>query len=296
MRIAITGADGQLGTDIADALGGHDLVRYVEPDRRSGGYRGLDVTERRSVAIAIAADNPRWVINTAAMTDVDGCEGAVAPAVNVNAVGARNVAEACAAHGATLIHISTDYVFDGARDDGYSETDSPHPINVYGMTKLMGEWYVAGGCKRHYILRSSGLYGSTPAVGKGGANFVETMLRLARERDSLRVVSDEVLTPTYTVDLARQLRTIIEKEPPFGIYHATNGGRCSWFDFAGEIFRAAGVTVDLRPISSREWNAPAKRPANSVLNNDALTTHGCDVMPDWRDALARYLRQRAARK
>jgi dTDP-4-dehydrorhamnose reductase len=276
MRIAITGADGQLGTDVVEALSGHDLVCYVEPGRRGGAYKALDITDRRAVAIAIAADHPQWVINTAAMTDVDGCEGAVVPAVTVNGIGARNVAEACAAHGATLIHISTDYVFDGERDDGYGETDSPHPVNVYGMSKLMGEWYVADECERHYIVRSSGLYGRTPAVGKGGANFVETMLRLAGERDSLKVVSEEA--------------------PPFGVYHATNGGRCSWFEFAGEIFRIAGVEIDLQPISSREWNAPARRPANSVLNNDALTTHGCDVMPDWRDALARYLRQRTLRE
>jgi dTDP-4-dehydrorhamnose reductase len=162
------------------------------------------------------------------------------------------------------------------------------------MTKLMGEWYVQDEIESHYIVRSSGLYGRTPAVGKGGANFVETMLRLSAERDRLTVVGDEVLTPTFTEDLAAQLVTIIEKRPPFGLYHATHSGQCSWYEFACEIFRLEGVAMKVEPISSAQWKAKAKRPANSVLENAALTTHGCDVMPDWRDALARYMKRRPA--
>lgn len=289
MHIAIIGADGQLGTDVVSALSGHELTRYVEPGRERDDAVGLDVTDRAAVMAAIGRVRPQWVVNTAAMTNVDACESAVVAAVEVNAAGARNVAEACAAAGATLIHISTDYVFDGGKETAYTETDPPHPINVYGMTKLMGEWYVESACASHYIVRSSGLYGRTPAVGKGGANFVETMLRLAGERDRLTVVNDEVLTPTFAEDLARQLGAIMDKRPPFGVYHATNAGRCSWFEFAREIFRVAGVGVTVEPISSAAWKAPARRPANSVLENAALAAHGCNAMPEWRDALSRYL-------
>jgi dTDP-4-dehydrorhamnose reductase len=160
------------------------------------------------------------------------------------------------------------------------------------MSKLMGEWYVESACADHYVVRTSGLYGLAPCVGKGGANFVETMLRLSGERDTLTVVDDEVLTPTFARDLAEQLCVIIDRHPPPGVYHATNAGHCSWYEFASEIFRVAGVSISLGPISSAQWKAPARRPANSVLENAALAAAGCDAMPDWRDALARYLSMR----
>jgi dTDP-4-dehydrorhamnose reductase len=295
VRIAVVGADGQLGTDVVAALGSHEVLRFVEPSRAGGeDATGLDVTDPEAVAAALTSSRLDWVINTAAMTNVDACETDIYPAVLVNAIGARNVATACNTSGATLIHISTDYVFDGEKDGAYLETDPPHPINVYGMSKLMGEWYVQAECAAHYIVRTSGLYGTSPCVGKG-TNFVETMLRLGAERDSLTVVDDEVLTPTFTEDLAAQLVFLVDKRPPFGVYHATNAGRCSWFEFAGEIFRETGASVELSPISSSEWGAPARRPANSVLENAALSAQGCDVMPDWRDALHRYLAKRSTR-
>lgn len=287
MKVAVIGADGQLGTDVVAALAAHDVVGYVEPTRE--GAAKLDVTDAQSVAQALAADSPDWVINTAAMTDVEGCESNVFAAVNVNAIGARNVAAACARIGATLVHISTGYVFDGKKTGAYIEADLPAPLSVYGMTKLMGEWYVQSECPLHYIVRTNGLYGHTPAVGKGGANFVETMLRLAGERDELTIVNDEVLTPTFSGDLAQQIRVIVERAPTPGLYHATNGGSCSWFEFAREVFRLGGVDVKTRPISSREWKAAARRPANSVLANEVLAAHDCYVMPEWRDALSRYM-------
>jgi dTDP-4-dehydrorhamnose reductase len=290
MRIAVFGSDGQLGTDLVAALDGHDVIPFVEPGRAGGAE--VDVTSIEVVEAAISREKPDWVVNTAAMTNVDACETQVEAAVTVNGIGARNVAETCTASGAKLLHIGTDYVFDGAKDGPYVESDPPHPINVYGMSKLMGEWYVQSECESHWIVRTSGLYGTAPCVGKGGANFVETMLRLAGERDSLTVVDDERLTPTFTEDLSRQLLTIIEHDPPPGVYHATNGGSCSWFEFAREIFRVGGVDVGLEPISAAQWKATAKRPANSVLENAALAAAGCDVMPDWHDALARYLGKR----
>ena len=285
MKVAIFGAAGQLGRDLASALSSHQVVALDQAE--------ADIRDERAVHSAVRAAHAAWVVNCAAMTHVDRCETEALAAFEANALGARNVARAATAAGARLLQISTDYVFDGEKPGDYVEDDPPHPINVYGASKLAGEWAVGAEHARHLVVRTSGLYGLHPCVGKG-TNFVETML--ARGAGGpLRVVSDEVLTPTFAADLARQVLVLIERDAPAGVYHATNAGACSWFEFTQEIMRLAGIDARLEPIRAAEWKAPARRPRRSVLENRALGALGMDVMPDWRDALARYLKERASR-
>lgn len=288
MRLAIIGADGQLGCDIMLAFRDERPVPLTE--------REIDVTNSAQVKSVLSSLRPDFVINTAAFTDVDRCETEEEPAFAVNALGAKHVAECCDAIGATLVHISTDYVFNGQKKTPYKENDTSAPINVYGATKRAGEIYVQTTCKSHYIVRTSGLYGTAPCIGKRGRNFVDTMLTLARERDRLKVVSDEVLTPTFTEDLAGQLRVFLDGSLPFGVYHATNEGTCSWYAFAKTIFEMADIAVQVEKIGSAEWGAPAKRPAYSVLENAKLLKFRKCTMPHWGDALERYLRKKGVIK
>ena len=289
MKVVIFGTEGQLGRDLQTALTSYDLVTLTHGD--------VDVTDKARVAGVLDRDTD-WVINAAAMTHVDRCEDEEIAAFEINALGARHVADACRDHALRLIHISTDYVFDGAKKTPYIETDPTRPINTYGITKRSGELYVEAAYPEHYIVRTSGLYGVHACRGKGGRNFVDTMLDLSREKDEIRVVDDEVLTPTFAEDLAGQIRVLIEaKDPPFGIYHATNAGQCSWHDFAAEIFRLSGASVELLRTTTAEWNAPARRPAYCVLENAALKKAGIDSLAEWQDALKRYLDKKlSARK
>ncbi|NIM19721.1 MAG: dTDP-4-dehydrorhamnose reductase [Candidatus Latescibacteria bacterium] len=283
MKVAVIGADGQLGMDIMESL--HDL------DPIPLTYPAVDITKRAKIRSILGEHQPDWIINAAAMTHVDRCEEEDAQAFYVNALGARYVAEASESLQAMLIFISTDYVFDGKKEKPYVETDAPGPLNVYGLSKLAGEYFTRAICPQHYILRTSGLYGVHPCWGKG-ANFVDKMLELARTQKSIKVVNDEVLTPTFTEDLSKQIRILIDSAPSYGTYHATNDGECSWFDFASEVFSITGIEIDLRETTAEDWNAPAKRPAYSVLENRNLRHHGLDAFPHWRDALRRYLEKR----
>lgn len=283
MRIAIFGSEGQLGCDVSAGLGDYEVVAV--PHSR------VDITDDEAVSRILGELRPDWVINCAAMTDVDRCESDSVPAFQINAIGARNVARVCEVAGSQLIHISTDYVFDGMSERAYVESDATNPLNVYGMSKLSGEHFVRNECQRSFVMRTSGLYGTHKCRGKG-TNFVRTMLRLAKERDSLRVVNNEFLTPTYTVDLSVQLLRIVEASPEPGIYHATNGGSCSWFEFAAEIFEMEGASVALEGITAEEYGSVTRRPPNAVLENAALETAGLNTLPDWRDALQRYLGER----
>lgn len=284
MKIAMFGIQGQLGRDLELALSDFQVIPML--------FEEVDITDVEAVRKAVTTAGPDWVINAAAITHVDKCETEERLAYDVNALGARHVARAACQVDARLVHVSTDYVFDGAKDGPYVETDVPRPLNVYGTTKLAGERFVQTECTTCYIVRTSGLYGTHECWGKG-TNFVETMIRLSRERTELKVVRDEVLTPTFTEDLAVHIRRIIEHSPPVGIYHATNEGSCSWFDFATEIFCQTGTPIALEGITSAEWGAPAKRPTNSVLENAALKEAGLNVFADWRDALGRYLAKRS---
>jgi dTDP-4-dehydrorhamnose reductase len=284
MKVAIFGISGQLGSDVAAALSSHDVIP-VEHAR-------ADIRDENAVIRQVRDSGPDWVVNCAAMTNVERCESEALAAFGVNAGGARNIARAAEAAGARLVHISTDYVFDGEKRTPYLENDFPRPLNIYGASKLAGEWAVRAEGE-HIVVRTSGIYGLNACRGKG-TNFVETMLKRAQSGAATRVVSDEMLTPTFSVDLADQIRVIIENRTPVGVYHATNAGSCSWFEFAREIFRHAGAAVSPEAITAQEWNSPVRRPSYSVVENHALAALGIDRMPEWRDALSRYMSERAS--
>lgn len=284
-RIAlVTGANGQLGADVCEAFAGRGWtvapLTHAELD--------LATAPADAVAAAVRAVGPTVVVNCAAYTNVDRAEDERELAFAVNATAARHLAAAAHQAGAAIIHVSTDYVFDGARRTPYVETDEARPLQVYGDSKLWGERYVAEAAPRHAIVRSSGLYGTRPCRGKGGANFVQTMLRLAAERDELRVVSDEIVTPTWTRDLAVQLERVADAGAT-GLFHATPQGEVSWYEFAATIFAIAGLRIRVVPIPAAEYPSKARRPPYSVLDNARLREAGLDVMPDWKVGLRNYL-------
>ena len=288
MNIVLIGANGQLGSDLAEVLvtRGHDLVPLTHAD--------IEVTDRASVDAALDAHHPDLVMNMAAFHKVDVCEEEVERTFAVNTFGVRELALACRAHDAALLHMSTDYVFGGdrMRHTPYVETDTPAPINAYGVSKLAGEQFVRYLLERYYIFRVTGLYGVAGSSGKGG-NFVELMLRLAREGKDIRVVDDQRMTPTYTVDLAQQIAAVVETGP-YGLYHATSQGDCTWYEFAAEIFRQSGLDPNLGRAKTGDFGEKAIRPAYSVLENKALQLLGLDQMRPWQEALGAYLQERKA--
>ncbi|HKT50339.1 MAG TPA: dTDP-4-dehydrorhamnose reductase [Candidatus Angelobacter sp.] len=291
MRVAVIGGNGQLGEDVAAAFAAEgDEVKSLT-------HQDLEVSSEESVARSLDAIRPKIVINTAAFHHVEKCETEPAAAFAANAVGARNVARASHSLGATLFHISTDYVFDGLKQSPYTEEDPAKPLNVYANSKLAGEYFVRAENPRHFVVRVSGLYGLHPCRAKGNLNFVELMLKLSRERDELRVVNDEFVTPTPTVEVARQL-VGLSRTSDYGLYHATSEGSCSWYEFAKAIFELSGTRVKLEPARPGEFPIKVARPKYSVLENAALKRNGRNVFEHWRKGLERYLlhdRQPAAR-
>jgi len=282
MRVAVIGGNGQLGQDVAAAFRaeGDEVVSFTHQD--------LEIASRESVVQNLEQSRPEIVINTAAFHHVEKCEAEPERAFAVNAVGARNLAQVTRTLNATLFHISTDYVFDGLKRSGYTEQDVPLPLNVYGNSKLAGEYFVRAENPRHFVVRVSGLYGSHPCRAKGNLNFVETMLKLGRERDEVRVVSDEFVTPTPTVEVARQL-VALSHASDYGLYHATAEGECSWYEFAKAIFELTGTRVRLEPARPGEFPAKVARPKYSVLENAALKRSSRNVFQHWKKGLEQYL-------
>lgn len=284
MRVAVVGGNGQLGSDVCEALqhGGYEVLSLTHAE--------LDVLDP-NLNGALAAFAPKTIVNTAALHHVEKCEANPAAAFAVNASGARNLATYCAAHDAALIHISTDYVFDGRKASPYVESDLPCPLNVYGNSKLAGEYFVRTIARRHFVLRVCGLYGRHPCRGKGGSNFVETMLRLAQEGKDIRVTDDERVTPTSTREVAQQIVRLMGTDA-YGLYHGSAEGNCSWFDFADAIFSLAGVAARLARARPGEFPAKTPRPQYSVMENAALKAAGLNVFQHWREGLRRYLVER----
>jgi dTDP-4-dehydrorhamnose reductase len=279
MRLLVTGAGGMLGQDVVGAARerGWDVTGLAHAE--------LDVTDAAAVRSAIEAAGAAAVVNCAAWTDVDGAESDPDGARAVNATGAGNVARAAAATGARLVHVSTDYVFDGEQHAPYAESDPTGPRSVYGRTKLEGERRVAEAGGDHAIARSSWLF------GVGGRNFVATMLALAEERDEVTVVTDQVGCPTYTGHLARALLDLAQSDSQ-GIFHVAGGGEpCSWHGFAAETFRQAGADCRVLPCTTADMPRPAKRPAFSALASERPET---PVLPPWPEGLAAYLAIRKA--
>jgi dTDP-4-dehydrorhamnose reductase len=284
MRYAVLGAAGQLGRDLCPRLGGEVLA--LNRDR-------ADLTRPDTLRDALQQWRPDVVVNCAAYNFVDRAESEPAAAFAVNTWGVRDLANLCREADRLLVHFSTDHVFglDEQRRTPWTEVDAPGPVSVYGLGKLAGEYLVRALCPRHLVIRTCGLYGVWGSGGKGG-NFVETMLRLAGAGKSVRVVADQVCTPTFTGDLAEATVALMGRGRP-GVYHVTNAGACSWFEFARAIFDHAGVPADLLPITSREYGARARRPVYSVLAPAGLRALGLAPLRPWPEALAAYLRERS---
>ncbi len=278
MKLLITGAAGMLGRDLMLAAGnaGHDVVGF--------GHAELDITDADAVRRKVDLERPDVLINSAAWTDVDGAEEAEEAAFAVNGAGAGNVAAAAAEVGAAVVQVSTDYVFDGTKRTPYVESDQPAPLGAYGRTKLAGEEATIAANKRHFVVRSSGLFGI------GGNNFVETMLRLGATQSEVLVVRDQVLSPTYTWHLAYGIVRLIEGVE-FGIHHMAAEGEISFYEFAREIYEQAKVDCKVLSVTTEEFGRPAPRPAYSVL---ASQREHPIRLPSWRDGLAGYLAQREA--
>jgi dTDP-4-dehydrorhamnose reductase len=277
MRCIVLGAGGQLAADLLPRLPG-----AVVPLRRAS----ADLTRPDELRSVLTDLHPDVVVNCAAYNFVDRAESEAKAAFAVNAWGVRHLAKVCRDLGCLLVHFSTDYVFglDEDRTTPYRESDVPGPVGIHGLSKLAGEYLARALCPRHLVLRTCGLYGLHGAGGKG-TNFVETMLRLAGEGRPIRVVADQICTPSFTVDVAAATATLLQSGSQ-GLYHVTNAGACSWYEFARETFSLAGIAADLTAITSREYGAAARRPRYSVLETSAAK------LRPWREALAAYLSER----
>jgi len=278
-KVLIVGAHGMLGRDLVKVLGEtFDVVPLGRDD--------LDISAYNNVKKVLKEVSPQVVINAAGYTDVDACERKSRLAFTVNGEGAKNLARASSVIKAKLVYISTDYVFDGKKETPYTEEDQPNPLNVYGESKLMGERYVQKFADDYLIVRTQWLFGA------GGRNFVDTIIDLARERDRIEVVDDQVGSPTYTLDLSVAIRALLERDL-WGVYHVSNSGHCSWYDFAKEILTQLGKdAVELVPISSADLTRPARRPLYSVLSNEKLQRDAGITMRPWQEALKDYLKEK----
>lgn len=281
MKVAVVGGNGQLGTELARVFEENgDTVNALT-------HADVEIADRDSVSDILRGLRPQIVVNTAAMHHVEKCEQEPERAFAINALGARNLALASKDIGAVLMQVSTDYVFDGRKASPYEESDCPCPLNAYGNTKLAGEYFVRSILDRHFVVRTSGLYGQAPCRAKG-RNFVELMLKLAEERGEVRVVDSEWVSPTSTRDLARQMLAL-SRSDAYGLYHATAESSCSWYEFAQQIFELTGTIVNLQIAGPDEFPAKVPRPKFSVLENGALKVHGLNTFGPWQDGLRDYL-------
>ncbi len=284
-KLLLTGSNGQLGRALNKEYAKDD-VEIINTDVAEGeGIYALDITDVEAVNDFVMKTKPDVIINCAAHTNVDACETQWDLAYKINAIGARNLSIAAEKADAKLIHISTDYVFEGNCPDPLTEFDKTGPISAYGKTKFEGENFVKEFSSKHFILRTAWLYGD-------GKNFVKTMLKLAESHDTITVVSDQFGSPTSASELARMVH-FLEPTESYGTYHATCEGQCSWADFAVEIFKKAGKNTTVKYVTTEEYNSPAKRPAYSVLDNYMLRLAFGDAfqMADWKDALDEYMKE-----
>ena len=281
MKVAVIGSNGQLGSDLITVLQdrGHEAIALTHAD--------IEVRDADSVQRCLSAAAPEAVVNCAAYVRVDDAETNAVEAMNINAIGALNVARACRDIQARCVYISTDFVFDGDQTTPYQETDRVNPINIYGMSKLAGEHLVMEACPDWTVGRVSSLFGQAGSSGKGG-NFIEAIIAKAKKDGKLSVVDDITITPTYTADAAEAIEELIEKGSS-GTYHITNTGPCTWYQFAKEALALAHAAEEINPVSSVEYPSKAKRPANSALSTDKLSKTIGRRLPPWQEALSRYL-------
>ncbi|HEY0984725.1 dTDP-4-dehydrorhamnose reductase [Schlesneria sp.] len=281
MRVAVIGARGQLGSDLVARLGAQAIPL---------GHADIDISDAASVTSVLDRERPNAVINCAAYNFVDKAETEREAAMLTNRRGPGLLADYCREHDLKLVHVGTDYVYDGRTGNRpWKEEDEPLPISTYAASKYAGEQLVRAHCPRHFVVRTCGLYGQNAMHGKG--NFVETMLRLGRERPELKVVEDQRCTPTATANLASAILDLVKTEE-YGLYHATNAGSCSWYEFAKEIMRQSHLPTNVIPITTAEYGARARRPHYSVLDCSKLERVLGWNMPTWQEALATYLNER----
>ena len=274
MRILITGASGMLGHDLQRTLKNHELILCNS--------KNLDITNKNLVSETINEMKPDILINSAAYTNVDDCETNYEEAYKVNALGPKNLANVCKDLKIPLVHISTDYVFDGKKTEPLKENDNLGPQTAYGKTKLEGEQFIQKILDEYFIIRTAWLYGCD------GDNFVKTMLNLSKSLNEITVVNDQIGSPTFTYDLAKGISEII-KTDKYGVYHLTNSGSCSWYEFSKEIFKLANINVKVIPVTTEEFPRPAPRPKYSVLSNDKWIKQGFKPLRDYKEALKEYL-------
>jgi len=276
MRVLITGVEGQLGYDVKRAL---DIENY---DIHAFGRTSLDVTNENDVNQMVNEIFPEVIIHCAAYTNVDEAESNEDRAFHINAQGTKYLAKAAEAIGSKIVYISTDYVFDGTATEPYQASDKKSPLGVYGKSKSLGEDYIKQYASKYFIIRTAWVYGSN------GNNFVKTMLKLAKSHKELKVVNDQKGSPTYTYDLAKLISGIIKTEN-YGIYHGTNSGECTWYEFAKTIFSIKGIHIDVNPCSTEEFPRPAPRPRFSVLGHQSLVENDFASLRHWKTALQDYL-------
>lgn len=280
MKLAVIGANGQLGTDLVDVLSvNHEVVPLNHND--------IEITDVDSVKKILTAIKPSVVLNTAAYHIVPEAEKVPVKAFEINGLGSLNLAKVCQDLDVRLVQYSTDYVFDGKKQKPYTEEDRPNPLNVYATTKLCGEYFVLNYCDKCFVIRVSGIYGKIPCRAKGG-NFITTMIKLAKEKPEVRVVNDEILTPTPTYEIAKNTAQLIQGDA-FGLYHMSCEGEVSWYEFAKVIWEALNLTTPLYAASVKDFPLIVKRPFYSVLENMGLNKLGINHMPDWKVALRAFL-------
>ncbi len=278
MKVLVTGAKGQLGNDLLNEMAKRGIESIgVDVDE-------MDITDAGAVERVLRGSGADAVIHCAAYTAVDAAEDNAELCARINGAGTEHVATVCRSLDIPMMYISTDYVFNGQGERPWEPDDKREPLNVYGETKYQGELAVEKLLEKYFIVRIAWVFGSN------GKNFINTMLRIGKEKGKASVVNDQVGSPTYTYDLARLLVDMIQTDR-YGTYHATNEGLCSWYEFAVEIFRQAKLSVEVTPVTSAEYGARAKRPANSRMNRDKLDENGFKRLPPWQDALARYLKE-----
>ena len=282
MKIAVIGADGQLGSDLVRALARDEVCPLFYPD--------FDVTRPQRMRSVLQDLRPSAVINTAAFHRVDECEDDPESSFRVNAIAVRDLARLAGELGFILVHFSTDYVFDGRKRAPYVESDPPNPLNVYAVSKLAGEFFVRSLAERHFLIRTCGLFGESSSK-ELGSNFVDRIIALAEEGKPLRVVDDQWVTPTLTAELAERTGDLI-RTGEYGLYHLTSEGECTWFQFAREVFSLLGRKPRLEPVDSKSFAAKARRPLYSVLENKRAREIGLRDFSSWKDALKAYLEKK----
>jgi len=286
MKIALIGADGQLGSDLTRMLKEDEVVPLFYPD--------FDITLAKSTKETLLKINPKVVINTAAYHKVDECEGNAAEAFSVNSTAVRELALICRELELVLVHFSTDYVFDGKKNSPYQEVDTPNPLSVYAVSKLSGEYFIRSLADKYFLIRTCGLYGEAGCWGKG-TNFVDSMVLMNRKGNPLKVVNDQIVTPTSTLELAQRIVQLIQTNH-YGLYHLTNEGSCNWFEFSEAIFDILRIKADITPVDSKTFGSRARRPSYSVLENKNAKKIGLSEFSHWKKALENYLIRKGYKK